>query len=284
VGNFEWPKLPELVLDRRAQTRGFGGFGGFGKLGGLSHQLPDPEAPGYTFKNFSANPLFGRGGPNQDDIHQGYLGDCYFLAGLSAAAKVSPNYVKQSVTEMGDGTYAIRFFDINHQAHFLRVDGDLPVSGTNPAFAGLGIGNTIWAPILEKGYAFFRKGLGTYASIEGGWPEHAYRALGMRTTVDASTTYNTPEKMVQAIRDLWANGNAVTFVTKQNAPVLVGLHVYMVDRLITDASGVVSVVLRNPWGSDGHTDGTSDGTNDGYVTLRADVLFGAYDQVAGGRM
>lgn len=288
VGNFEWPKPPVLAqMTTRATTRGFGGGGliKFGGLGGLFDSFPDPAAPGYTFKNFSSNPLFGRGGPMPDDIHQGSLGDCYFLAGLSAVAKVSPNYITQSVADMGDGTYAIRMWDINHQAHFLRVDGDLPVSGNNPAYAGLGIGNTIWAPILEKGYAFFRKGLGTYASIEGGWPEHTYRALGMRTTVDASTTYNTPEKMIQAIQQLWSNGNAVTFVTKQNAPVLVGLHVYMVDRIITDATGATSVVLRNPWGTDGHTvDSNFDGKDDGYVTLRADQLFTAYDQVAGGRM
>src|SRR4051812_41864170 len=209
VGNFEWPKPPvfQQTFSARATTRAFGKLGGLGGLGGMLDKFPDPAAPGYTFKDFSNNPLFGRGGPMKDDIRQGQLGDCYFLAGLSAVAKTSPNYITQSVADMGDGTYAIRMWDINHVAHFLRVDGDLPVSGTSPAYAGLGVGNTIWAPILEKAYAFFRKGEGTYASISGGWPEHAYRALGMRTTVDASTTFNTPEKMVQAIRDLWSTGN-----------------------------------------------------------------------------
>jgi hypothetical protein len=291
VGNFEWPKLPVLttqVLTRSVVKRGFGGLGGLGgKLGGLFDNFPDPVAPGYTYKSFASNPLFGNGGPMPQDIHQGQVGDCYFLAGLSAVAKVSPNYITQSVAEMGDGTFAIRMWDINHKAHFLRVDADLPVnSAGNLGYAGLGVGNTIWAPILEKAYAFFRKGEGTYASISGGWPEHTYRALGMRTTVLASTTYNTPEKMIQAIRDLWANGNAVSFVTKQNAPVLVGLHVYMVDRIVTDAAGITSVVLRNPWGIDGGTVGNEQDSNpnDGYVTVRADQLFTAYDQVAGGRM
>jgi hypothetical protein len=288
VNSFEWPKLPVFtqVMTRSAVKRGFG-FGGLGgKLGGFFDSFPDPVAPGYTYQNFSDKPLFGNGGPMPEDIRQGQVGDCYFMAGLSAVAKISPNYIKQSVAEMGDGTFAIRMYDINHKAHYLRVDADLPVNSWGGlAYAGFGVNNTIWAPILEKAYAFFRKGEGTYASISGGWPEHTYRALGMRTTVLASTTYNTPEKMIQAIRDLWANGNAVSFVTKNNAPVLVGLHVYMVDRLITDAAGVTSVVLRNPWGSDGRTvDNNFDGTDDGYVTLRADQLFTAYDQVAGGRM
>jgi hypothetical protein len=261
-----------------------------GSLGGLGSifnptNLPDPDPNGYQYKNFSNLPLFGRGGPMPDDIRQGWLGDCYFMAGLGALAKYAPNTIKQNIVDMGDGTYVVRMFDKQHVEHYLHMDADLPVSGSSPAYAGLGVGDTLWVALMEKAWAFFRKNLGTYKSIEGGWPEHTYQSMGLRTTVLASTTYNSPGLMVQAINNLLANQNSVTFVTKNKAPVLVGLHVYMVDRVINNPDGSTSVRVRNPWGTDGHGVGdATDGNNDGYLTLRAEDLFQAYDQVAGGRM
>ncbi len=244
--------------------------------------LPDPDSKGVPYRNFADRPLFNAGGPHPDDIDQNSLGDCYFLAGLSAVAKTSPNRIEQSVVDLGDGTYAIRFYDKLKVQHYYRVDADLPAwTDGDPAFAGLGIGGALWGPILEKGWAFFRKNLGSYASIEGGWPEHTYQSLGLRTTIHASTTWNTPQKMVEAIADLRSNGNAVSFVTRHGSTVLAGLHVYSVDRVFQDFDGISYVVLRNPWATDGPS---GDATNDGYVTLRADALFTAYDQVAGGRM
>ena len=249
---------------------------------GMPVSLPDPDSKGVPYRNFADRPLFNAGGPHADDIDQNSLGDCYFLAGLSAVAKTAPNRIKQSVVDLGDGTYAIRFYDKLKVQHYYRVDADLPAwTDGSPAFAGLGIGGALWGPILEKGWAFFRKNLGSYASIEGGWPEHTYQSLGLRTTIHASTTWNTPQKMIDAIVDLKNNGNAVSFVTRQGSTALAGLHVYSVDRVFRDFDGFSYVVLRNPWASDGPS---GDAVNDGYVTLRADVLFTTYDQVAGGRM
>ena len=253
-----------------------------GRLGSGTTNLPDPYAWDVPYRRFADRPLFNGGGPHPDDIKQQGLGDCYFLAGLSAVAKTAPNTIRQSVVDLGDGTYAVRFYDKQKVQHYYRVDADLPAwTDGNPVYAGLGIGGAMWGPILEKTWAFFRKNHGSYASIIGGWSEHTYQALGLRTTIYASTTWNTPQKMVEAIMDLKNKGNSVTFGTRQNPSVLVGLHVYSVDRVFSDFDGIAYVVLRNPWAIDGPN---GDTVNDGYVTLRADVLFGAYDQVAGGRM
>jgi len=64
--------------------------------------LPDPDAKGYGYKSFSSQSLFASSGPSKDDIHQGGLGDCYFLAGLSAVAKTAPNVIQQSIVDLGD--------------------------------------------------------------------------------------------------------------------------------------------------------------------------------------
>ena len=61
------------------------------------------------YKNFAspAHPLFGDGGPIADDVAQGDVGDCFFLATLASVAKVDPNLIRQSVVDLGDGTYAV---------------------------------------------------------------------------------------------------------------------------------------------------------------------------------
>jgi len=57
----------------------------------------DPAVSGGTFayKAFSNRPLFADGGPSIDDIRQGYVGDCYFLATLAAIAKTNANVIRQ---------------------------------------------------------------------------------------------------------------------------------------------------------------------------------------------
>lgn len=139
------------------------------ELNGQSLADPDAEEGIFWSNNFSDKPLFGSGGPTADDIFQGGTGDCYFMARLSALADKSPEAIRKMVVDLGDGTYAVRFWRFG-QAEYVRVDGDLywdPISG-KPTYAKLGKNDSIWAPIVEKAYAFWRKKLGSYDSISGG--------------------------------------------------------------------------------------------------------------------
>ena len=67
---------------------------------------------------------------------------------------------------------------------FVRVDA--PARQTRrhrlPALRQLGAQGSMWVAIMEKAYAFFRTGEGTYQSIEGGWMTEAYTALGVHST------------------------------------------------------------------------------------------------------
>jgi hypothetical protein len=135
------------------------------------HIVPDLEEreipPVFTLKNYQDNPLFASIGPSKDDIDQGGVGDCYFVATLSAIADANPDFIRQMVVDLGDGTYAVRFYDSGQEV-YVRVDADLWLQDGNLAYAGLGLEGSIWAPIVEKAYAFFRKGQGTYQSISSG--------------------------------------------------------------------------------------------------------------------
>ena len=76
-----------------------------------STQLAEPAVTdgSTTYQDYSNHPLFSAAGPSQDDIAQGEIGDCYFLSTLSAIAKVDPGRIRQSVLDMGDGTYLVQF-------------------------------------------------------------------------------------------------------------------------------------------------------------------------------
>ena len=134
--------------------------------------LAEPEAhEGQLWgANFKSNPLFASGGPTKDDIFQGAVGDCYFMSRLQAMAKVNPESVRKMVVDLGDGTYAVRFFRFG-VAEYVRVDADFYTQtpgGMVLTYAKLGQEGSIWVPIVEKAYAFWRKMQGTYASIAGG--------------------------------------------------------------------------------------------------------------------
>jgi hypothetical protein len=118
----------------------------------------------------AAGTLFGPNGPSPDDIAQGYVGDCYFLASLGEVAEQSPQTIKNMFIDNHDGTYAVRFweYDPNRSgwvADYVTVDLQLPtVHGSKLfAFAGWYQGGqavqytdpnaVLWPALLEKAYA-----------------------------------------------------------------------------------------------------------------------------------
>ena len=102
-----------------------------------------------AYKNFATNPLFSDGGPSEDDIQQGYVGDCWYLSSLSSVAKVNPDRIRQSVVDLGDGTFAVQFFR-NGQAVFERVDADFATWYGQMAYANTGKGGSLWVAVMER--------------------------------------------------------------------------------------------------------------------------------------
>jgi len=139
--------------------------------------IPDPVKTNETltgFADFSDCPLFNNGYASTDDIDQAGGGsdpaDCWYMAPLSAAAMKNANFIRQRIVELGDGTYAMRFWQ-NGVERFMRMDADLPANGSgNPLYAGYGGGNSIWVAMMEKGLAMFRN---VRPPNDGGTPNDA---------------------------------------------------------------------------------------------------------------
>ena len=237
--------------------------------------LPDPVASKYVcgWKDFSGRPLFPARGPSEHDVEQNGIGDCYFLAPVASLAKVAPQYITDRMVDLGDGTYAVDFErDGGH--HFVRVDGDLPVDADgHPYYAGLGRDGSIWGAVLEKAWAFFRKGVGTYDSINWGKvsePYHAFGVRGVNRTFTAST-FSPKGGILEAVDSYLDDGHSVVYSTKDVQPSGSKVrpdHVVLVDRVIRDGDGdATGIVLRDQYKTDDPD--VKDGSDDGYVTLTA---------------
>lgn len=230
-------------------------------------EIADPVA-GYSYSDLFVNqPLFAAG-PEYNDIKQGALGDCYFLAGLSAIAQSDPALIRQSITALGDGTYAIRFFK-SGVANYYRVDAQLPTSGSSPAYAKLTrYGSELWVALLEKAFAQFRYGQNSYASIEGGWMDEAYTAITGLGYSSYSTSAYTADALAQKMQNDLLAGHALTAASAGDIAPIVGGHAYEIHAVEYDTTtGTWYVTVYNPWGVDGNA--WDSNSSDGLLRLTA---------------
>ena len=255
------------------------------ELAGQNLADPGLDDSSAVYRNFSTKPLFASDGPSPDDVRQGYVGDCWYLATLSAIANANPNAIRQAVVELGDGTYAVQFEKYDGSAVFVRVDGDLPTSSWGGMqYAELGRQDSLWVAIMEKAYVCFaanRDGdvVANYADLDGGWMSEAFGDLGYSS--DEIWDVATSGDLLDQIEAELLAGKAVTlaiYESELGAPVI-GCHAYSVEAVETDVNGVRKLVLRNPWGIDGTG---NDGSNDGYVRLTAAQAFASYWGVISG--
>ena len=227
--------------------------------------LADPaitsEAGGY--RNFASVPLFVQG-PEYNDISQGAVGDCYYLATLAALAQSDPGLVRQMIAPLGDGTFAVRFMN-GSQEVYLRLDADLPVSGGSLAYADCGPDHELWVPLMEKAWAYYRTRQNSYASISGGWMGDVFPVLS-----GVGSEYRTPSQLGSGaysyLNTQLQAGRGITAGSKSAAGgPIVGGHAYMV-KAVSVEGGVQYVTLYNPWGIDGGTS-TDSSRYDGLVKL-----------------
>lgn len=225
------------------------------------------SASGY--RNYADHLLFGDAGPAATDVNQGQVGDCYYLSVLASVAKTNPDLMRQTIVDLGDGTFAVQFKKFGASV-YVRVDADLPVASYGGlAYANFGAQGSLWVALVEKAWAAFRTASSGYAGIDGGWMDESYRSLGVNAT---STMSGTGTTLLTLMANALTAGKSVTFAvgTPPSGSNLVGSHAYMVDGVNFDANGKpVSLRLRNPWGVDGYQ--SIDGANDGLVTVSADT-------------
>jgi hypothetical protein len=201
-----------------------------------------------------------------EDINQGELGDCWFLASIAAEMRADPDFVGKHMVANDNGTYTVTFYRDGKPTQ-VTVDGSVPRNGSSAVFAhgspDWRSDGPSWVAIYEKAFAQFRGG---YADIEGGFGDQGMEALTGRDAdrrdsddlsfeeiaegLDAGTPMTAGSKEHTTGHLWWKETQEKVEVGDDT---VVSLHEYTVVGVDLHADPP-TVRLRNPWGSGSSTD------------------------------
>ena len=138
-------------------------------------------------------------GPSRDassitpsDMNQGYIGNCWVIAAVSALAEVPGRIDRIIENEVisQDGIYALNMYLLGVPFTMI-VDDKMPMNQHgNTFFGGLGKDGSVWGAVIEKAFA---KYYGAYEHMIGGFMEKAVTALNGSPHIDQNG--ETPEEM-----------------------------------------------------------------------------------------
>lgn len=238
-----------------------------------------------TFQHIAvAGSLFGSSGrASIDDIDQGNIGNCAFLAALGAIASSRPDIISNMLIDNGDNTYTVRFYSSSGGGSFsstnpgtaeyvtvdrrlaVRADGQLLFAAARTRTPNDST-NILWAALIERAYAQwreFREGSNGYNLIgNGDLPQRPLTYISGRSANDRRTT----DVSFTQIQTALANSQPITAWTYSASTFLVGSHAYSVVSAYI-SRGEQRIILRNPWGIDGQNGQARSGEDDGLIDL-----------------
>ena len=246
------------------------------KVGGQPEPAPDPKkdptvnptsesehVKGATYEPVKGKPFVKGASDEKDidpnDVNQGQLGDCYFVAALAALAKQSPETLRQRVKDNGNGTYTVTFAEGGD----VVVDGRFPMKNGQVQFAGKGDetpaeGAELWVMLIEKAWAKLKGG---YEDIRGSKVRmsstDAMQAITGKETRTLRPGSMGEDELFTVLADAEAKGWPVTLGVKNvsdpnevravKATGLVPNHAFAVMKV--DRPGK-TLSVYNPWGAE----------------------------------
>ncbi len=135
--------------------------------------VQDRPYPKLTYAPFPGRP--SRGELRWDQVVQGQLGSCFFLATLAELVKTRPDFVARRIRDDGNGAYAVTLYRPDGRPVSVEVDDRFPAAASGAPYFGRGLDPAEIRPALfEKAFA---KLSGGYSAIDGGDATAAFRAL-----------------------------------------------------------------------------------------------------------
>ena len=104
-------------------------------------------------------------GPDEYDIDQDRIGDCYLLSSLGSIAQHHPEVIEDMIEVLEDGKCRVRFYDkvcqtifgpCEYVAHYIIVDMDFPEGHAWSTDKSIG-SQEVWTLVIEKAYLQWQK-------------------------------------------------------------------------------------------------------------------------------
>ncbi|MEM7535131.1 MAG: C2 family cysteine protease [Chloroflexota bacterium] len=145
----------------------------------------------YEYQDKGNAPIFS-GTPTQSQVRQGFLGDCYLVATISAIVQNNHRHITNMMNDLGDAV-RVRFF-LNDNPVYVTVDKQVPSFAGSKSYTHRSgaiftqpyVRGSLWASLLEKAYAVFTGQ--TYAQLESGGKSHEV----LKHMVNISATERSP--------------------------------------------------------------------------------------------
>lgn len=212
-----------------------------------------PTTP-YTYQ-YASGSLF-QNSISYQDVKQGNLNDCFYLAGLAAVALRLSSTIESMFIDNGDNTFTVRFYK-NGIADYLTVDRYLPTNQQGYlVYANKGrdrndSSNELWVALAEKAYAqlnqsgwIYQDNTNSYSGIDsGGYVSDALTHITeLNTSLAQLLNFN-------SIVNAFDSGQMIGLSTKSNVIDynIIANHAYV---LLDYNSSTQTFTLFNPWGID----------------------------------
>lgn len=225
--------------------------------------------------------VFGEKGPTHEAVHQGMIGDCFFLGQLAGVAQEDPDLIRSGIRERthpvtGDtipNQFEVRFFEQDEAGKVVEVwvsvdalnildkNGE-PMFADTPDMDRDGR-EEIWVQLYEKAYAAYRSDTkelvdGLLEIDQGGGGHEAYFSLTGKTATPKDVTRLSDAELVATLAKTNPNpphGQPVMIGSKgrsdrqEIAQGIPGNHAFQVLQVrMEQDSGEYKVMIRNPWG------------------------------------
>lgn len=227
--------------------------------------------------------LFANGTPNLDALHQGEIGDCYFLASLGSAVAQNPQAVADMVVREDDGTYTVTFPNGQSANVAAPTLAEMAVYGRSGE-------DGMWVTLFERAAGTISDEDATIPeqALDGGsmfsrWGTNLFSGDGSTNTdqlalTDNDTTRDRMESAFDEGRVVVANIINVPF--SDNREGLPDGHAYTVIGYDRSSD---TVTIRNPHGH-GEVVGADglplDGKDDGVFRLKMDEFNRLFSNVS----
>jgi Calpain family cysteine protease len=216
----------------------------------------DPPAIDAKFHYQRAAGVLFDGAPKLFDLHQGDLGDCYYIACLGEVAMRDPQQIARMFIDNHDDTFTVRFFN-KGKPYYVTVDRYFPVDAKgrfvyeNRGNAPGNAKNVLWVALAEKALAQLNES--GWLTTAGKAGENSFLAIGVggksRNALPLITGLATARDGLETIGG-FTKGELQLANSKKEVPsFLVPTHSYAVVGYDPDRA---EVTLFNPWGLHGN--------------------------------